>query len=64
MSAPIETVAVTCPYCGAGFETSIDLSAGDQSYYEDCAVCCAPIQFVIELNDRADVSLCARRDDE
>ena len=32
-----------CPYCGEPFETSADLSAGSQSYTEDCHVCCQPI---------------------
>ena len=31
---------VDCPYCGEPFETSVDISAGDQHYIEDCPVCC------------------------
>ncbi len=37
-----------CPYCGEAFETTIDTSAGDADYIEDCPVCCRPIQFRIE----------------
>ncbi|MBM7060158.1 CPXCG motif-containing cysteine-rich protein [Pseudomonas sp. UL073] len=34
-----------CPYCGEWVEASLDLSAGDQTYIEDCPVCCRPIVF-------------------
>ena len=31
----------TCGYCGEVVETTVDASAGSQqSYVEDCAVCC------------------------
>lgn len=35
---------VRCPYCDETIELVIDLSAGDQSYTEDCHVCCQPMQ--------------------
>ena len=56
---------VDCPYCGEQFEASIDMSAGNQEYIEDCEVCCRPIVFHIvvdEDSERAKVS--TRRDDE
>lgn len=34
----------TCPYCWEEISFVIDLSAGQQSYIEDCEVCCRPIQ--------------------
>lgn len=65
MSAPLEFVEILCPYCGQGFETSVDLSAGAQSYYEDCQVCCAPICIGIELDARGELSqVHVRRDDD
>lgn len=45
----IETRLITCPYCGEEFESSIDCSAGDQAYIEDCYVCCQPIEFSIQV---------------
>ena len=39
----LEPVVLQCPYCGESFESSVDASAGDQAYTEDCAVCCQPI---------------------
>jgi hypothetical protein len=35
---------VQCPYCGETLTVRLDLSAGSQSYVEDCQVCCQPIQ--------------------
>lgn len=41
----LETEDFQCPYCGEMNEAVLDLSGGDQSYIEDCSVCCRPIQF-------------------
>jgi len=46
----IETRSISCPYCGEEFVTSIDCSAGDQSYIEDCYVCCQPIEFTVSAD--------------
>jgi len=46
----LEEITVSCPYCGESFETTVDLSAGDQNYIEDCFVCCRPIQFDIKTD--------------
>lgn len=36
-------VGYTCGYCGEWIETVVDPSAGgQQSYIEDCQVCCRP----------------------
>jgi hypothetical protein len=40
MENPID---VQCPWCGETFVTFFDASTGDQSYVEDCQVCCRPI---------------------
>ncbi len=34
---------ITCPHCWEAIEVTVDLSAGDQTYIEDCSVCCRPI---------------------
>jgi hypothetical protein len=46
-----EFVTVQCPYCGEGFDTAVDLSAGSFSYVEDCQVCCQPIDITSEMDD-------------
>lgn len=39
----IEDALVTCPACWETIELSLDLSAGSQTYTEDCPVCCRPM---------------------
>jgi hypothetical protein len=42
----------TCPYCGESVGIWIDLGGGsEQSYVEDCAVCCHPWQVYVSLQD-------------
>jgi hypothetical protein len=40
-------IEVECPYCGESFTILADPSQSQQSYVEDCFVCCRPIQFTI-----------------
>jgi len=35
----------------------IDLSAGAQSYIEDCQICCQPMQVAFDVNDEELVDL-------
>jgi len=39
----IELTEVTCPACWETIELTLDLSAGSQTYTEDCSVCCRPM---------------------
>lgn len=65
MNDLVATVRVDCPYCGQRFETVVDLSAGNQSYYEDCQICCAPIGFEVQTDGAGQLlGLSVRRDDE
>jgi Cysteine-rich CPXCG len=50
-SETLQLRAVQCPYCGEAFETVVDLSSGATSYIEDCAICCRPIEFRLEVAD-------------
>ena len=42
-----------CPFCGERISMLLDLSAGSQSYVEDCEVCCQPIRvrYGVESDD-------------
>ncbi len=61
----VTPVSVFCPYCGEHFETVLDLSAGGQSYFEDCYVCCRPIEFQVNVApDGSAYNLALRRDDD
>ena len=37
-----DTATYICDSCGEEIEVSLDPSAGDQQYVEDCPVCCVP----------------------
>ncbi|MCU7835045.1 MAG: CPXCG motif-containing cysteine-rich protein [gamma proteobacterium symbiont of Taylorina sp.] len=61
----IESTVISCPYCGESFETTIDISAGRQTYIEDCYVCCRPITIDIKTNDQGEISyIDARHENE
>jgi len=61
----LEDMWVECPYCGEGFDTVVDCSAGSQRYIEDCPVCCRPIELQVEVNgEGSPITLTARRDDD
>lgn len=49
--APEEFVAVRCPYCGERLEVRVEITAQEDSYIEDCEVCCRPIEFQVERED-------------
>ena len=40
-----------CPYCGESIELVIDCSIDQQSYIEDCFVCCRPITVSVYCAD-------------
>ena len=60
----LETATIVCPYCGESIEILVDRSLTEQSYIEDCSVCCRPITLEISGSTEQDLNLIARRDDE
>ena len=46
------TAEYICAYCGESNLTFVDLSAGlQQSYVEDCQVCCQPNVLYLQINE-------------
>jgi hypothetical protein len=44
----VEEVIVDCPSCGEPFALAVDTTAGaEQSYFEDCPVCCRPMEVFV-----------------
>jgi transcription elongation factor Elf1 len=41
----------TCPYCWQRISMVLDLSIAEQSYVEDCEVCCRPIRIAYTAGD-------------
>jgi len=50
---------ISCPYCNESFTVLIDPSIEQQSYIEDCQVCCQPIEFrvVIDNGELSEISV-------
>jgi transcription elongation factor Elf1 len=45
-----------CPYCWEQISMLIDVSQPNQSYIEDCEICCNPIQVSITAENQEIVS--------
>jgi hypothetical protein len=40
-----------CPYCSEEISMVLDTSVGQQTYIEDCEVCCRPIEVRYTVED-------------
>ena len=56
--------AIYCPYCGELQSVLIDTSEEEQTYIEDCQVCCRPIDFIISVDNQGDVVVEVRHENE
>ena len=54
-----EPVNIQCPFCGETFVAFVDPSVPEQTYIEDCQVCCRPIEFSCRV-DSEDGSVSVR----
>jgi transcription elongation factor Elf1 len=59
----IENRFIQCPYCGEQIDIQIDATLAEQSYIEDCAVCCQPIELAITVYDDS-ISVTAKTGNE
>ena len=55
---------IGCPYCGETITIIIDDSVPEQTYIEDCEVCCRPIVMHATVGVDGDVSVDVRTDSE
>ncbi|WP_439133799.1 CPXCG motif-containing cysteine-rich protein [Pseudomaricurvus sp.] len=60
----LEPSPIDCPYCGETIEVLIDCSVPQQSYIEDCQVCCRPIQFDVTIDESGDPSVIVSHENE
>lgn len=60
----IEAVKTQCPYCGELIEVLIDCSESQQSYIEDCQVCCCPILFDVAVDENGEIHLELKQENE
>lgn len=63
MSEVIET-SISCPYCGESISVLIDNSLPEQTYVEDCQVCCRPIELSVIVDMEGEVIVSARSENE
>lgn len=41
-----------CPYCWEEISMLLDASVSNQTYVEDCEVCCNPIEVLAQFDDQ------------
>jgi hypothetical protein len=59
----IEEVVVDCPACGEPAALDVDTTAGaEQSYFEDCPVCCKPMEVFVRCQPGVVLSLSVTTD--
>lgn len=60
----LDEVFISCPYCGETISVLIDDSLPEQSYVEDCQVCCRPILLNVTVDADGDSRVEARAENE
>ena len=60
----IKEKEIGCPYCGEFISILIDCSIRNQSYIEDCHVCCQPILINILITDDNKIHVNSRKENE
>ena len=58
------TSSVQCPYCWEVIDVLLDCSVNEQSYIEDCQVCCRPINFSVSVDEYDEVSVRVSHEDK
>ncbi len=55
---------ILCPYCSEPITLLIDTSVPEQSYVEDCQVCCQPIVLDVVIDETDAIEVYARQENE
>ncbi|NQY33451.1 MAG: CPXCG motif-containing cysteine-rich protein [Alteromonadaceae bacterium] len=65
MHKDITEKRIKCPHCGNHLHVTIDSSAGDQNYYDECPSCCNDIHFNLHIDEyHQKIHLAIDSDDE
>jgi hypothetical protein len=55
----------SCPYCGEAMSLWVDADGGRcQSYVEDCAVCCRPVELRVSIDADGEAAVTVQRTDD
>lgn len=60
----LEEVPLQCPYCGEHTTVLVDCSVAEQSYIEDCEVCCRPINLNVSIDSEGLLQVSASDENE
>jgi hypothetical protein len=60
----ISETHISCPYCGESISILVDDSIPEQSYVEDCQVCCRPIVLDVSVDSDVGAVVSARSENE
>lgn len=55
---------IFCPYCGESINVLVDDSVPEQSYVEDCQVCCRPMVISVSVDPDGVIGVNARSENE
>lgn len=53
----LEERDILCPYCGEIISVVVDCTEDQQSYVEDCSVCCQPMLLTIDIDTELRLSV-------
>jgi cysteine-rich CPXCG protein len=62
MAELLVEVLVDCPSCGEPMSLEVDTSLDEQSYFEDCATCCRPMEIYVRSRPGEVLSISATAD--
>ena len=60
----LREMEIHCPYCGETIGIMVDPVSGEESYTEDCSVCCRPMVLSVSADDDGEPTVSARREEE
>lgn len=65
MLQDIANKTIECPHCGHHLHLTLDTSAGDQDYYDECPACCRDIHLNMHIDEyQQKIQLAVDADDE
>jgi hypothetical protein len=60
----ISETHISCPYCGETISVLVDDSLPEQTYVEDCQVCCRPIVLHVTVDLDGTISISGQSENE
>lgn len=55
----LEHATIQCPYCWEMLDISVDPTVPEQTYVEDCQICCQPILITASFDENGMLSVSA-----